>query len=366
MASEQKINESLIGLSSGKSLSAQTQRKNLAKWLLICCSLVFVMITVGAITRLTESGLSIVEWKPVIGAIPPLSESAWRTEFEAYKLSPEFMKKNFWMTVDDFKTIYFWEWFHRFLGRLIGLAYALPCLYFWSKKRIPQGYRIKLPALVLLVAVQGAMGWYMVKSGLVDQPAVSHYRLAAHLGLALLLYGLSLWYALDFWRTEKENAPRPNHTLSKFGWGTFALIATTILWGAFTAGLDAGLVYNDTFPKMGENWIPSELANSKSLIFGVLETHAGVQFLHRWLAMTTALTVILYASFAIQVAKREELVFRFLIIMVVLQLGLGLTTLFTGVAIIPAVLHQAGAVILLSLMLLSLHSLKPLAGQPRG
>lgn len=341
----------------------QTSRKHLSSWLFFCCALVFCIIIVGAVTRLTESGLSIVEWKPVIGTIPPLSASDWHREFEAYKQSPEFTKKNFWMSLDDFKKIYFWEWFHRLLGRIIGLVYALPFLYFWAKNQIPQGYKLKILALPFLVGIQGAMGWYMVKSGLVDQPAVSHYRLAAHLSLALLLYSLTFWHALSL---RKTNIKPQEKSLRIAGWSLLGLLSLTILWGAFTAGLDAGLVYNDTFPKMGERWIPTEITNAHPWPLALLETHTGVQLLHRWLAMLTAGAILSYVIYAIYGCQRREITYAGLGVMIVVQLGLGLTTLFSGVALLPAVLHQAGAIILLTFLLLILHGFRQKAETPRG
>lgn len=339
-------------------------RNELSAWLFFCCVLVFLMIMVGAVTRLTESGLSIVEWKPVTGAVPPLTEVDWLREFEAYKQSPEFIKKNFWMSLGDFKKIYFWEWFHRLLGRIIGLAYAAPFLYFLAKKKIPKGYRLKILALPLLVGIQGAMGWYMVKSGLIDQPSVSHFRLAAHLGLALLLYCLSLWAALSLRESNKRSHKSSDKTLYHLGCCLLALLSVTILWGAFTAGLDAGLVYNDTFPKMGDHWIPSEVTNAQSWPLTLVESHAGVQFLHRWLAMLTALATLLYVLIAIAIHKRPDKKFAALGVMIILQIGLGLTTLFSGVALLPAILHQAGAVILLSLLIFILHSLRESPEKP--
>ncbi len=354
-----------IELSTGHTPCRST--KHLSNWLFFCSVLVFIMILIGAVTRLTESGLSIVEWKPVTGTIPPMAEGDWQVEFESYKQSPEFIKKNFWMSLDDFKKIYFWEWFHRLLGRLIGLAYALPFIYFLARKKIPREFRLKLLTLPLLVGAQGAMGWYMVKSGLVDQPSVSHYRLAAHLSLALLLYSLSLWFALGFLRTNDEIRDRPqDRTLYKTGCCLLGLVSLTILWGAFTAGLDAGLVYNDTFPKMGENWIPAEITNARSWLFALIETHAGVQFLHRWLAMFTILGTLFYVFNAVKVHKRREKAFKALGVMIILQLGLGLTTLFSGVALLPAVLHQAGAIIILTLLLMILHGFRQKAETQHG
>lgn len=333
-----------------------TPYRSLQTWLLVCCALVFLIIIVGAVTRLTESGLSIVEWKPITGVIPPLTEAQWQAEFEAYKNSPEFLKKNFWMQVGDFKNIYFWEWLHRLLGRVIGLAYALPFLFFVYKRAIPKGYTLKLFGLVLLVGTQGFMGWYMVKSGLVDQPAVSHYRLAAHLGLALTLYALTLRYALALGQIKKIEDAQAARKLHRLAWLGLVMLAITILWGAFTAGLDAGLVYNETFPMMGGRWVPDEITNAQAPLISLLETHAGVQFSHRWLAILTATYLFIYALYAIFSQKRQERSFALLGVIVTMQIALGILTLLSGIHILPATLHQAGAVILLTIMMLILHA----------
>jgi len=315
-------------------------------WLFGCCFLVFAMIIVGAITRLTESGLSIAEWKPLMGAIPPLNDQEWQRVFDLYKQSPEFTKKNSWMQIDDFKNIFFWEWLHRLLGRLIGLAYGLPLLWFWLRKQIPQGYGLKLFGVFILGGLQGAMGWYMVKSGLVDIPAVSHFRLAAHLMLALLIYACMLWLGVSLRTQQIKNISTPK-ILKIHGLLALLILIATITWGAFTAGLDAGLIYNDSFPKMGGRWIPPEAYIS------ILSNPAGVQFLHRWLAIGTFIMII---SLWAHAYKRSALspALNFAAIMVFIQAGLGIFTLFSGVSLPIAVLHQAGAVILLSLLLLSL------------
>lgn len=347
-----------------KALTAQTEneaRRNilLCRWLILCCTLVCAMILIGAITRLTESGLSIVQWKLVTGAIPPLTEAQWQAEFEEYKASPEFLKKNFWMTVSDFKHIYFWEWLHRLLGRLIGMIYLLPFLFFLSRSMIPKGWVLRLSGLILLVGVQGFMGWYMVKSGLVDQPAVSHYRLAAHLGLALLLYALTLASALALGYPQKSGNIPNDGTLYNAGWVALGLLTVTILWGAFTAGLDAGLVYNETFPMMGKDWVPPEITNAPSLLEALTETHVGVQFLHRWLAVATAFCIMAYALYAIIGQKKTEKIFAALFVTILLQVALGIGTLFSGTHILPATMHQAGAVLILTIFTIILYRTRP-------
>lgn len=315
------------------------------------------MIVIGAITRLSESGLSMVEWRPLMGALPPMSEEEWTRVFELYKQSPEYIKKNFWMDIHDFKSIFFWEWFHRFLGRLIGVLYALPFLFFLIRGWIPKGYKLKLLGLFFLGGAQGFMGWYMVKSGLVDTPAVSHYRLAAHLSLALLIHALMFWLALGFRKTARHIPPANDKNLYAFGWAVLGCLILTIFWGAYTAGLDAGLAYSDTFPKMGEHWIPQEVWFYEPVWVNFFELDEGVQFVHRWLAITTFFAVIAFVAFA-GYKKRKEICFPLLGVMVFMQVGLGIATLFSQVHLHVAVTHQLGAVILLTLLLSCLHAVK--------
>ena len=325
-----------------------------SNWLFCCCGLVFLMVVVGAITRLTESGLSIVEWRPLIGAIPPLSDTEWQRVFDLYQQSPEFEKKNFWMEIDDFKRIFFWEWLHRLLGRLIGIAYALPLLWFWMRGKIPKGYKLKLLGIFVLGGLQGAMGWYMVKSGLVDQPNVSHYRLAMHLLLAFLIAGCMLWLALSIREKEK---PAGNKFLFMHSRLVLYALLMAITWGAFTAGLDAGLVYNDSFPKMGGKWIPSEIWLLKPMSRNFLINEVGVQFAHRWLAIFTVLMVLgLWFH-----AHKKKFLFpalNALGIAVILQAGLGIATLFSLVWLPIAVLHQGMALIVFILLIASMHRLR--------
>lgn len=340
-----------------KNKPSENHLNALAYWLLFCCASVFAIVIVGAITRLSGSGLSIVEWKPLIGAFPPMNETEWMRVFDLYKGSPEFQKKNFWMELSDFKSIFFWEWAHRLLGRMIGLFYALPFMFFLLRGWIPKGYKLKLFVIFLLGGAQGFMGWYMVKSGLVDIPTVSHYRLAAHLSLALLIYALMFWIAMTFRKIAKSRTPKPDAALYTHGWIALGFIIITIFWGAYTAGLDAGLVYNDTFPKMGETWVPHEIWFYKPFWVNFFENHAGVQFVHRWLAILTACVVLSFSLNALR-RKRTEWCFAALGAFVFLQVGLGIATLMSSVSVPIAVLHQGGAVILLTLLLRCLHAVK--------
>ena len=341
-----------------------SSERPIAYWLLVCCTLVFAMVVVGGVTRLTGSGLSIVEWQPVYGILPPLTDADWLDLFSKYQLSPEFQHVNYHFGVEEFKSIFWLEYWHRVLGRLIGLVFFLPLLYFWLRGKIPTGLKPKLVTMFILGGLQGLLGWYMVKSGLIDEPAVSHFRLAAHLGLALLLYALTLWHILAI-KPDNVKSAKPDSRLYCLGFMAVTLLSATILWGAFTAGLDAGLIYNDTFPMMGGRWIPEELNATDNLTRGITETHAGVQFTHRWLAILTTLFISFYALYAKIRKKRSERVFSAVLAMVLLQFTLGILTLFTGVHILPAVLHQMGAVILLSVLLTALYKTKDHRKLPR-
>jgi len=329
----------------------------LSNWLFACCGAVFLMIIIGAITRLTESGLSMVEWRPLIGALPPMNEIEWLRVFDLYKDSPEFQKKNFTMELAEFKNIFFWEWFHRLWGRMIGVIYALPFFFFLLRGWVPAGYKLKLFGLLILGGAQGFMGWYMVKSGLVDMPAVSHYRLAAHLSLAFLIYALMFWLALTLRKSAKDIVTKPNAALFKHGIGALCVLVITILWGAFTAGLDAGLVYNDSFPLMGGKVVPEEVWFYKPIWLNFFENHAGVQFVHRWLAIATVLAGLSITIHAL-IKKRREICFPLIGAMVLFQMGLGIATLMTNVNLHLATTHQAGAVLLLSFIIMGLHAVR--------
>ncbi len=271
--------------SRGATANAAPASRAIALWLLFCCGMVFAMAVIGAITRLTESGLSMVEWKPLIGMLPPLSEAEWNRVFGLYQATPEYRYINAGMSLDEFKHIFFWEWFHRLWGQLIGFAFLLPFLWFWATKRIPKGLMPKLLGLFLLGGLQGGIGWFMVVSGLVDRPSVSHYRLALHLGVAFTIFGLMLWVALGLLDPKPESgrsgaAP----ALRRHAGLALGLVAVTVAWGAFVAGLDAGMIYN-TWPLMGGHLVPEDMWFLDPAALNFVENHAGVQFTHRWLAI---------------------------------------------------------------------------------
>jgi cytochrome c oxidase assembly protein subunit 15 len=330
-----------------------------ALWLLACAAMVFAMALIGAITRLTESGLSITEWKPITGALPPLSEQAWLAEFAKYQATPEFRLKHAGMTLVDFKHIFFWEWLHRLWGRLIGLVFAIPFVALWASGRVDRRLVPRLLGLLVLGGLQGAIGWFMVKSGLVDRPEVSHYRLALHLATALLIYALLIWVALGLLVPE-PGAAGVRQSTRRHGWATLALLAVTIVWGAFVAGLDAGFAYN-TWPLMDGRLVPPEMWTIIPAWLNPFENTAAVQFTHRWLAILTGLMVVAFAARlrAAATAPRARAVAAGLGLAVLAQIALGITTLLLVVPVPVATLHQAGAMTVLGLLVWALYEATP-------
>jgi len=347
--------------------SAETAARDtrpIAVWLLVCAAMVFAMTIIGAITRLTESGLSMVEWRPLIGTLPPLSDAEWQRVFDLYRQTPEYRINNAGMTLAQFQEIFFWEWFHRVWGRLIGVVFVVPFLWFWASGRIPRPLLPKLFGLLALGAAQGVLGWYMVRSGLVDRPSVSQYRLAAHLGLAVLIFGLLVWLALDLLRGVRRPALLAGAAgVRRHAWAAIALVAVTIFWGALVAGIDAGLAYN-TFPLMDGRMLPPEALSLTPAWLNLFENTAMVQFVHRWLGIATGVVVLALWWRGRQVAAsgidREAGLIGGLAaatgIMVLVQIGLGIATLLLYVPIPLAAAHQAGALILLTLLLAFAHA----------
>ncbi|HEX8534850.1 MAG TPA: COX15/CtaA family protein [Allosphingosinicella sp.] len=316
----------------------------ISTWLLAVAALVFAMVVVGGITRLTESGLSMVRWEPISGAIPPTSPEAWEAEFTAYKASPEYQKINRGMSLAEFKNIFFWEYVHRLLGRFIGLAFALPLAWFAWKRAIPRGYGWRLTALLGLGGLQGLVGWWMVASGLVDRPEVSHIRLATHLLLALFIFGALIWTALDLRRLARDPASQPARLTVTAAWA-LSLLGLQLLFGAYVAGLDAGFAYN-SWPRMGDEWFPSGTPMLQPFITNFVDNPIMVQFVHRWLAWVVAAAALLLAARAWSRGFRIE-AFA-LVAAVTLQILLGIATLLTGVELWIAVAHQAMAALLLA------------------
>lgn len=325
-------------------------------WLLACCALVFAMVVLGGVTRLTGSGLSMVDWKPVVGILPPLDDADWQEKFELYRQSPEFRHINTHMDVDDFKGIFWLEYLHRVLGRLIGLAFLLPFIFFLARGYISLRESPRYLLMFVLGGLQGLLGWYMVKSGLVNVPRVSAYRLTAHLALAFLVYSYMLWVALSLLHPVSGGGRHP-----WFGRTTAltALLCITILSGGFVAGLDAGLAYN-TFPKMGERWVPSGLVALDPWWRNVFENLTTVQFDHRLLALTTLCAVVVYwiASRRAALPARARTGATVLLAVALLQVTLGVLTLLLRVPVALAAAHQAVAMLLLTAALVVMHSLR--------
>ncbi len=308
-------------------------------WLYGCALLIFIMIIIGGLTRLTNSGLSITEWKPVTGVIFPFTESAWQIEFDKYKQSPEFIHVNFMISLSEFKFIYFLEYFHRLFGRLIGLFFFIPLIYFSLKGLIPRKLKLNLLAIFVLGAAQGFLGWYMVKSGLVDDPAVSHYRLTMHLSMAIIILSLIL---LNAWSFSKINK-LPDRNLLKFSGFITIYLFVQIMLGGLVAGLDAGLIYNN-FPYMGNYIFPPELVDESY----VLASPIKVQFIHRYVGLFSAILILMYYLKVKSLTSYSYLKIssNLLIFFVLLQIGLGIATLRFNVPISFASAHQAMAVLL--------------------
>lgn len=335
-------------------------QKPIAVWLLTCCALVFAMVVVGGVTRLTESGLSIVEWQPIVGTMPPLGQKDWDELFEKYHQTPQYKKVNAGMSLDEFKGIFWWEYFHRLLGRVIGLAFFIPFLYFLVKKAIDRPLGLKLTGIFLLGGLQGAMGWYMVKSGLVDNPHVSQYRLTAHLGLAFLIYATMFWVALELLSpTDPSHGNIRLRALRHFSVRITALIFIMILSGGFVAGIRAGLAYN-TFPLMNGHFIPPEIFMLEPWYRNFFDNMATVQFDHRMIAWALAILipVFWYKSRSLPLSGSARLACSLLLIMLVIQISLGISTLLLVVPLPLAAAHQAGALLLFTAALWVNHQLR--------
>ncbi len=333
-----------------------------AWWLFVCCAMVFVTMVVGGVTRLTHSGLSIVEWKPLIGALPPLSESHWLELFAKYQLTPEFQKVNHDMTLDGFKFIFWWEWAHRLSGRLIGVVFLLPYLFFLARGYLKGALAAKVFGFFILGGLQGAMGWYMVKSGLVDDPRVSQYRLAAHLGLAFVLFGLMFWTGLGMLQ-PRAVPPAPSHkgiplriTLThRLGNGLVVLVFIMVLTGALVAGIRAGLAYN-TFPLMNGHLLPPESFVVDPWWLNFFTNMALVQFDHRLIAWAL-MGLIPWLAWRIwtevPAARTPAAV---LVLWLAVQVTLGIATLLLQVPVALGAAHQAGAMVLFGLLLWAIHA----------
>ena len=330
-------------------------RRAIALWLLVCCALIFAMVVLGGVTRLTRSGLSIVEWQPIAGALPPLTETQWEDVFAKYRETPEYRKVNVGMSLGEFKSIFWVEYAHRLLGRAIGLVFLLPFLYFLARRQIERQLVPKLVTLFVLGGLQGALGWYMVASGLVDNPHVSPYRLTAHLGLAVLIYGYMFWIALGLLRAAPTTTGDAG--TRRYAWALAALVFVMILSGGFVAGTRAGFAFN-TFPLMNGAWFPPGIAALDPWWRNLFENVATVQLDHRLLAY-----VLIVTTFALWWAVRRRApagrpAANMLLAILALQVALGISTLLWVVPIPLAAAHQAGALMVYTAALYLVHTLR--------
>ncbi len=340
----------MLQASPGFSLS--TRPAAIARWLYMVAALIVAMVVVGGITRLTESGLSITQWKPISGIVPPLTQAQWMAEFAHYQRIPEYQQLNRGMTLDGFKAIFFWEYLHRLLGRVIGLAFALPLLWFAVRRQIPRGYGWRLTALLALGGLQGAIGWWMVASGLSVRTDVSHLRLATHLGTALFILGGIVWTARDLDLLAAN--PMARATALRLAPAlAIGALAVQILLGALTAGLDAGYAFS-SWPLMGDAVFPADVPMVAPAWRNAIDNPIVVQFLHRWIAFAAAGALLWLAYRArMRNAPRTALAVA---VLVVAQILLGIATLLSGVQIVVAVAHQANAALLLIATVAAAHA----------
>lgn len=336
-------------------MSSAERQSAVATWLAICAATVIVMVMLGGATRLTHSGLSIVEWQPIVGTLPPMSGAQWNATFDKYKETPEYKQVNEGMSLDAFKGIFWWEYFHRLLGRTIGFVFLLPLLYFWRRGAITAHLGRVLTGIFILGGLQGFMGWHMVRSGLIDEPAVSPFRLTAHLLLAIAIFGAMWWTALSLWHPRSAGAKSRPRRLS---WIVTALVLYMATTGGFVAGIHAGLS-NNTFPLMSGHIIPLEILLMEPWWNNFFYNVTTVQFDHRLGAWTLALLVpvLVWRVRASAAGPRAERAAWLLFVMLAVQVTLGITTLLWFVPIPLAVLHQGGAVLLFSAALNLNHAL---------
>jgi cytochrome c oxidase assembly protein subunit 15 len=329
----------------------QARNRYIAAWLLVCCCMVYGMVVLGGVTRLTGSGLSMVEWDPIFGIVPPLDDAEWNATFELYRQSPEYRKINVGMDLQGFKGIYWFEYSHRVLGRTIGTVFLLPFLFFLARGWIDRAGLRKFTGMFVLGGLQGLLGWYMVKSGLVDNPHVSQYRLTAHLGLAVLIYAWMFHVALGLWfgeRLQLSVARNAKHFITALA----VLAFITMLSGGFVAGLKAGFAYN-TFPLMDGHLVPQVIFMMDPLWRNFFENIATVQFDHRLLATLVFSCVLALWLWSLRQSLEQPVRIALHVVMMtaLLQVTLGISTLLLHVPIALASMHQAGALLLLTTLL---------------
>ncbi|MDA7948317.1 MAG: COX15/CtaA family protein [Hyphomicrobiaceae bacterium] len=328
-------------------------------WLYCLCALIFAMILVGGATRLTDSGLSITEWQPILGIVPPMSDAAWQDAFEKYKQIPEYQLINKGMSLPEFKFIYWWEWGHRFLGRMIGFAFLIPFLYFWARGYLARGMIPKLVIMFVLGGLQGALGWYMVMSGLVERTDVSQYRLAAHLSAAVLIFGYIFWVTARMGR-EHVSAPPASDALRLSAIGLTVAVFVQIALGAFVAGMDAGQGYN-TWPLMDGAVIPDGLGVMSPWYLNLFENALTVQFNHRVVAYLVLVWALVHAILAIARSEPGAIAVSagLLAVAALVQVVIGIATLLAHVPLSLALLHQGVAIVLFAAVLWHLNWLVP-------
>lgn len=334
--------------------------RHLTIWLCIVCVLIYSIILIGGYTRLTESGLSIVDWKPISGVIPPLTHTQWIEEFQLYQQYPEFSVVHPDMNLDGFKKIFFVEYFHRLVGRVIALVFFIPFVYFWLRGYLKTALAARLSAVFLLGALQGLLGWYMVKSGLVDNPSVSQYRLTAHLSLAVVLYAYVLWLTVSSlgWCAPSNQAREYRRMRAVCLW-CLVMAALMQVSGGFMAGTHAGFIMN-TFPDMNGVWLPQQLLSLSPVWRNVFENVITIQFLHRWLALGAVLSVGILWIYRFRIReRRNKLMLDACLAAALLQASLGVMTLLSAVQLNLAIAHQAGFVLLLSALVIAYRVASP-------
>jgi cytochrome c oxidase assembly protein subunit 15 len=338
---------------------ASADQRPVAAWLLACCALIFAMVVLGGVTRLTHSGLSIAEWQPLIGIVPPVNERDWQELFEKYRQTPEYRQVNKGMSVEAFKEIFWLEYFHRLLGRLIGVAFFIPLLWFWKRRQIDRRLGLRLAGIFLLGALQGALGWYMVASGLIDEPRVSHYRLTAHLSLAFVIYAATLWIALDLLWPRPSASDDEVRRLRPMAWWVTAVICLMVVTGGFVAGIRAGKAYN-TFPLMNGAIVPPEIFALNPWYLNFFNNMATVQFDHRLFAWVLAVLVPILWWKVVRsgIRGRPRMLAHALLLALAAQIGLGISTLLLAVPVTLGTAHQGGALVVFTLAIALNHALR--------
>ena len=321
-------------------------------WLVTGCVLIACMVAIGGITRLTGSGLSITEWRPIMGALPPMNEAAWELAFQKYKQIPEYRLRNSHMDLAGFKRIYFWEYLHRNWGRMMGLVFLVPFIVFWKQGRLQGWLRERAWAILIGGGLVGVLGWFMVASGLQDRPDVSHFRLAIHLCAAFAVFALVIWTVFDI-RLGKRAFQGDGTPQARWARWLLVLLGVQIIWGAFTAGLEAGYSYN-TWPLMNGEFMPANVLAFESTWTNFTDHRDGVQFVHRYLAWVVAAAILIFAGLHGRKPALSSAT-RWLLFCLVLQFVLGVFTILTRVHISLGVAHQCGALLLLTALLLVLH-----------